>query len=52
MNFPFLQPSVDDASGRYTTGFFYGNNYFTGSLSLCTSIYRDEPQHQYQGKGN
>lgn len=41
--------AVDDASGRYTTGFFYGNNYFTGSLSLCTSIYRDDPQHHFQG---
>lgn len=33
---------VDDASGRYTTGFFYGNNYFTGSLSLCTTIHRND----------
>lgn len=33
---------MDDSSGRYTTGFFYGNNYFTGSLSLCTSIHRND----------
>lgn len=33
---------VDDASGRYTNGFFYGNNYFMGSLSLCTSIFKDD----------
>ncbi|KAJ6620116.1 Nose resistant to fluoxetine protein 6, partial [Pseudolycoriella hygida] len=32
----------DDASGRYTTGFFYGNNYFTGSLSLCATIHRND----------
>lgn len=33
--------SVDDASGHYTTGLFYGNNYWIGSLSLCKSIYKD-----------
>ncbi|XP_067638843.1 nose resistant to fluoxetine protein 6-like isoform X2 [Eurosta solidaginis] len=32
--------AVDDASGQYTSGFFYGNNYWLGSLSLCESIYR------------
>ena len=30
---------MDDASGHYTTGFFYGNNYWTGSMTLCMSIY-------------
>lgn len=33
---------MDDASGHYTSGFFYGNNYWMGSLSLCTSIYKTE----------
>lgn len=33
---------MDDASGRYTNGFFYGNNYFMGSMSLCTTIFKDE----------
>ncbi|KAK4883484.1 hypothetical protein RN001_006803 [Aquatica leii] len=26
---------MDDASGRYTTGWFWGNHYWTGSQSLC-----------------
>lgn len=30
--------SVDDASGHYSSGFFYGNNYWTGSISLCMQI--------------
>lgn len=34
--------SVDDASGHYTAGLFYGNNYWIGSLSLCKSIYREK----------
>lgn len=29
---------MDDASGHYSSGFFYGNNYWTGSLSLCMEI--------------
>lgn len=33
---------VDDASGRYTTGYFWGNNYWTGSKALCDSIYRTD----------
>lgn len=33
---------MDDASGHYTSGFFYGNNYWMGSLSLCQSIYKDD----------
>ncbi|XP_055326560.1 nose resistant to fluoxetine protein 6 [Sitodiplosis mosellana] len=34
---------MDDASGHYTTGLFYGNNYWIGSLSLCKSIYKENP---------
>ncbi|XP_034490269.1 uncharacterized protein LOC117793926 [Drosophila innubila] len=30
---------MDDASGHYTSGFFYGNNYWMGSLALCDAIY-------------
>lgn len=43
LNFSFcrLSITVDDASGHYTTGLFYGNNYWIGSLSLCKSIYKD-----------
>lgn len=35
---------MDDASGHYTTGYFWGNNYWTGSLSLCRSIYKTNQQ--------
>lgn len=30
--------TVDDASGRYTNGFFWGNSYFTGSATECEYI--------------
>uniref|UniRef100_A0A1B0FQH3 Nose resistant-to-fluoxetine protein N-terminal domain-containing protein n=1 Tax=Glossina morsitans morsitans TaxID=37546 RepID=A0A1B0FQH3_GLOMM len=30
---------MDDASGHYTSGFFYGNNYWMGSMSLCKAIH-------------
>ncbi|XP_013108228.1 nose resistant to fluoxetine protein 6 [Stomoxys calcitrans] len=30
---------MDDASGHYASGFFYGNNYWMGSMSLCKAIY-------------
>jgi len=30
--------SVDDASGRFTNGFFWGNSYFTGSATECDYI--------------
>lgn len=33
---------VDDASGHYATGFFWGNNYWTGSMALCRNIYKDD----------
>lgn len=29
---------VDDASGRFTNGFFWGNSYFTGSATECDHI--------------
>ncbi|XP_031635860.1 O-acyltransferase like protein [Contarinia nasturtii] len=32
---------MDDATGHYTTGLFYGNNYWIGSLSSCKSIYKE-----------
>lgn len=32
--------AVDDATGHYTSGFYYGNNYWMGSLSLCRTIIR------------
>ncbi|XP_011155277.1 nose resistant to fluoxetine protein 6 isoform X3 [Harpegnathos saltator] len=32
---------VDDASGRFTNGFFWGNSYFTGSATECSYIGQD-----------
>ncbi|XP_015601894.1 nose resistant to fluoxetine protein 6 isoform X2 [Cephus cinctus] len=32
---------VDDASGRFTNGFLWGNSYFTGSATECAYISRD-----------
>ena len=29
---------MDDASGRYTNGFFWGNSYYTGSATECYFI--------------
>lgn len=29
---------MDDASGRFTNGFFWGNSYFTGSATECDYI--------------
>ncbi|GLV44148.1 uncharacterized protein CBL_12556 [Carabus blaptoides fortunei] len=29
---------MDDASGRYTTGWYWGNHYWTGSRTLCENI--------------
>lgn len=33
---------MNDASGHYSNGFLYGNNYWTGSYRLCDSIYVEE----------
>lgn len=41
--FPIL---VDDASGHYASGFFYGNNYWMGSMSLCKSIYHNDDEDE------
>ncbi|KAK6631777.1 hypothetical protein RUM43_013841 [Polyplax serrata] len=30
--------TISDASGRYTHGFFWGNNYWAGSEALCKNI--------------
>ncbi|XP_051158662.1 nose resistant to fluoxetine protein 6-like isoform X2 [Leptopilina boulardi] len=34
----FWAIKVDDASGRYTNGYFWGNSYFTGSATECYFI--------------
>lgn len=33
---------MDDASGHYTTGYLWGNNYWMGSMALCKSIYLED----------
>ncbi|KNC30260.1 hypothetical protein FF38_14520 [Lucilia cuprina] len=35
---------MDDASGHYASGFFYGNNYWMGSMSLCKAVYHDDDE--------
>lgn len=37
--------AVDDASGRYTAGYFWGNNYWTGSMALCHNIFKIEEEN-------
>lgn len=41
---------MDDATGHYTTGFLFGNNYWTGSAKLCDSIYSDENEMEAEQK--
>lgn len=31
---------MDDATGHYSAGYLWGNNFWTGSMTLCRSIYR------------
>ncbi|KAL6265109.1 hypothetical protein P5V15_005199 [Pogonomyrmex californicus] len=38
---------VDDASGRFTNGFFWGNSYFTGSASECDYIGKNAVHDTY-----
>ncbi|KAG5682060.1 hypothetical protein PVAND_011445 [Polypedilum vanderplanki] len=33
---------MDDATGRPNNGYFWGNNYWIGSMSLCRNIYKSE----------
>uniref|UniRef100_A0A182R512 NRF domain-containing protein n=1 Tax=Anopheles funestus TaxID=62324 RepID=A0A182R512_ANOFN len=33
---------MDDSSGKYTKGFFWGNNYWTGSMDQCSYIYQND----------
>lgn len=38
---------MDDASGHYATGYFWGNNYWTGSMMLCRSIFKTEDDDSF-----
>lgn len=43
----FISIKVDDASGRYSTGWFWGNHYWTGSQSLCENLApKNAPTHR------
>lgn len=33
---------MDDSTGKYNHGFFWGNNYWTGSITQCSFIYRKD----------
>nr|CAD7262902.1 unnamed protein product [Timema shepardi] len=39
------QNLAEDATGRYTTGFFFGNNFWLGSASLCESLGVRDPRN-------
>lgn len=41
---------MNDASGHYSTGFLYGNNYWTGSYRLCESVYVGQNSRNPQAK--
>ncbi|KAL0106693.1 hypothetical protein PUN28_015324 [Cardiocondyla obscurior] len=41
---------VDDASGRFTNGFFWGNSYFMGSATECEYIGKDPSRNAYSKK--
>jgi len=47
INNKFLLVSVDDASGRFTNGFFWGNSYFTGSATECEYIEKNLSHYIY-----
>lgn len=46
IKFPFYV-TVDDASGHYTSGYYWGNNYWTGSMSLCRRIYKHDEENDH-----
>ena len=41
--------TVLDASGRYSNGFFWGNNYWTGSETLCYNVGLKRRHYSYNG---
>lgn len=47
MDDKFFLVSVDDASGRFTNGFFWGNTYFTGSATECSYIGKSPSHYTY-----
>ncbi|XP_033228459.1 O-acyltransferase like protein isoform X2 [Belonocnema kinseyi] len=52
-NQEFWAIKVDDASGRYTNGFFWGNSYYTGSATECYFIgKRNEKRSLYSASTN
>lgn len=43
---------MDDSSGKYNQGFFWGNNYWTGSLTQCSFIHRKSTPSKSINKTN
>lgn len=43
---------MDDASGRYTTMFYWGNNYWTGSSELCGALNDHVRHHENKTSGS
>ncbi|XP_070493189.1 nose resistant to fluoxetine protein 6 isoform X1 [Chironomus tepperi] len=39
---------MDDASSGFSSGYFWGNNYWMGSMALCRSIYKHDENHHYR----
>lgn len=38
---------MDDSTGKYNHGFFWGNNYWTGSRTQCSFIHRKESSNKH-----
>ncbi|KAM3957019.1 LOW QUALITY PROTEIN: uncharacterized protein ACR2FA_008954 [Aphomia sociella] len=43
---------MEDASGRYTSMFYWGNNYWTGSAELCQILNEQHVQHPTNNKSS
>ncbi|CAK1547990.1 unnamed protein product [Leptosia nina] len=42
---------MEDASGRYTSMFYWGNNYWTGSAELCQILNEQHAPHHHNRSG-
>ncbi|XP_038121332.1 nose resistant to fluoxetine protein 6 isoform X3 [Culex quinquefasciatus] len=38
--------NLDDSTGKYNHGFFWGNNYWTGSITQCSFVYRKDSSNK------
>lgn len=39
---------MDDATSGSPNGYFWGNNYWIGSMALCRSIYKHDENNHYR----